>query len=193
MGFIEEIVSITNDINYMRYKSSKASLIDKIRCKSYIRRLKKAINSINDDAVGTKLIADYAEYYLQVFDYDKKDNNMIKQITRGNGTCLVSTITFEVPMPDSFYGLITVNFDINSREMATYNYTVVGPNSVKYINQTIREPILLYDNDVDMENITKADNNHLIRILKNLFIRSLTKEIKTFLLESIEIKEISNG
>ena len=188
MGFMDEILSIQNDINYMQYNSKGVSFMNKLFYKWHARRLRRIINNISETQISTKMIFEFVEYYLNNFEVGTK-SSFIKQVSKtSNG---VYQIVFEIAMPDNFYGLVNIQTGPNSLEntIGNYTYTVIAPNSSKYINHSYKEEILVTDISIDMSEMGKLDNGRLIKALRNIFIKEITKHIKETLLNNIELKE----
>ena len=194
MGFITEVISVSNDINETRYKKSGISFVNKLCTDYQIKKLKKIIGRIREDQVTTKLISEYADYYLQIFKMHCDHKNHIKQILKGNYDN-AGSITFEYELEDGFAGLVTVEFTDRYSMEGNYTYVIVGSNSSSHITYTEREITAVdINNEVKLENsILDMTRKDRVEYMKNYFVKAVTNEIKEFLYSNIGVKEIHNG
>lgn len=192
MGFITEVISVSNDINDMRYGKG-TSFINKLYAKYQVHRLKKLIDKIKEDEISTKLISEYADYYLQIFHMHSDKKNHIKQILKGSYEN-AGSITFEFPMVDGFLGSVTVEFLDRYSTTGNYTFVLIGSNSSSHVAVTEYDANVISINEsINMEsellNLTRKDK---VEYLKNYFVHEITKEIKEFLYSNIGTKEIQS-
>ena len=196
MGYIDDVLSLINDINYAsvyNYKGLK-KILNFIRYKRNVKSIRNLINKIREDILPTKMISEYADYYLNILERHKQ-NTCIKQIVEDKNKGCAGIVTFEFDMPDHYVGMVVVEFINKDRSTANYTYSIFGPNSSVHINITDNYvPLIgiLNNENIDMRFIGK-NGDAKIEQLKYLLITNLTKEIKEFLLSSVKIKEITNG
>lgn len=196
MGYIDDILSLINDINYASvydYKGFK-KILNIIRYKKNVKAIKKLINKIREDILPTKMISEYADYYLNILERHKQ-TTCIKQIVEDENKGCAGIVTFEFDMPDHYAGMVVIEFTNKDRSTANYTYSIFGPNSSAHINITDNYvPLIGIPNNenIDMRFIGK-NGDAKIEQLKYLLITNLTKEIKEFLLSSVKVKEITNG
>ena len=194
MGFITEVISVSNEINDMRYNKNGISFVNRLYAEHQVRKLRKIIGKIREDEITTKLISEYADYYLQIFHMHSDKKNNIKQILKGSYEN-AGSITFEFLMTDNFMGQVTVDFTDRYSTLGNYIFVISGSNSSSHITYTDHEIGRLDINpNVDMSsgllNLSRKDR---VEYVKNYFIKEVTKEIKDFLYSNIGVKEISNG
>lgn len=194
MGFITEVISVSNEINDVRYNKKGVSFVNKLYANYQVRKLKKIIGSIREDEVTTKLISEYADYYLQIFHMHSDKKNNIKQILKGSYEN-AGSITFEFLMVDNFLAQVTIEFTDRYSTLGNYIFTLSGSNSSSHITYTEHEISKLDINpEVDMEaGLLNSSRKDRVEFMKNYFIKEVTKEIKDFLYSNIGVKEINNG
>jgi len=194
VGFITEVISVSNDINETRYKKNGVSFVNKLIAAYQVKKLKKVIGRIREDQITTKLISEYADYYLQIFKMHNDTKKHIKQILKGNYDN-AGSITFEFQMEDSFVGQVTIDFTDRYSITGNYTYVLIGSNSSSHITYTEHDITSVeLNNEVNMDvgilNLIRKDR---VEYMKNYFIKEVTKEIKEFLYSNIGVKEIHNG
>lgn len=194
MGFITEVISVSNDINAIKYKKTAISFINKLYCNYQIKKLKKIVNNIKEDEISTKLISEYADYYLQIFKMHCDHSKHIKQILKGNYDN-AGSITFEFRLNDGFVELVTVDFTDRYSMIGNYTYVLIGANSSSHItyNEYDVNTISLNDSVSIDSSILDLSRKNRVEYMKNYFIIEVTKEIKEFLYSNIGVKEINNG
>lgn len=194
MGFITEVISVSNDINAIKYKKTAISFINKLYCNYQIKKLKKIVNNIKEDEISTKLISEYADYYLQIFKMHCDHSKHIKQILKGKYDN-AGSITFEFRLNDGFVELVTVDFTDRYSMIGNYTYVLIGANSSSHItyNEYEVNTISLNDSISIDSSILDLSRKDRVEYMKNYFIIEVTKEIKEFLYSNIGVKEINNG
>ena len=193
VGFITEVISVSNDINETRYRKD-LPFVNRLYAGYQVKKLKKVIGRIREDQITTKLISEYADYYLQIFKVHNDTKKHIKQILKGNYEN-AGSITFEFQMDDGFVGQITVDFTDRYSIIGNYTYILIGSNSSSHITYTEHDITSVeLNNEVNMDvgilNLIRKDR---VEYMKNYFIKEVTKEIKEFLYSNIGVKEIHNG
>jgi len=192
VGYIDEVMSISNEINYAKNYNNKGlhKIINSIVYKINVKKLRKSIDRIREDELSTKLVSEYADYFLDKFFNSK--NHHIKQILKGQYDG-AGSITFELDMPDHFLGMITITFINEESTLANYVYTIFGPNSSLHLTVTEDHvKNILIGEEMSITNIGKSGNDK-INQLKYIYVTTITKDIKEFLNSNIGIKEIVNG
>ena len=191
MGYIEEFIQIANEIKEVKY-SKKINIFQKIMNIHLVNKLKRSLDKIDDNSLTTKFVSEYADFYLQEFHLSSDMKNNIRQILKGRYEN-AGSITFEFSMPDDYIGSVTINFLDRYSTVADYIFAISGPNSINRLVYTDRN-ISIYQMQVKddhyLDSIGKTHTDKLSQ-LKYIYVTTVVKEIKEFLLSSIEIKEIS--
>ena len=192
MGYIDEVMSISNEINYARSYHDKGihKIINKIIYDINVKKLRESINRIRENELSTKLTSEFADYFLDKF-LSSNSKYHIKQILKGQYEG-AGSITFEFDMPDHYMGMITVNFTNKEATIGNYIYTIFGPNSSLHLTTREDNVMNIGVNEVDISEIGKSGSEK-INQLKYIFVTTVTKDIKEFLNSNVGIKEIVNG
>lgn len=192
MGYIDEVMSISNEINYAKNYNNRGlhRIINSIVYDINVKKLRKSIDKIRENELSTKLVSEYADYFLDKF-FNYGSNHHIKQILKGQYDG-AGSITFEFEMPDHFLGMITVTFSNEEGTKANYVYTIFGPNSSLHLTVTEDQVTNIVAEELDIANIGKSGHDK-VNQLKYIYVTTVTKEIKEFLNSNVGVKEIVNG